>query len=261
MIRPERILRAAASLLAADGRCTDPELRFLTTLADRLGIARARVPGLLRDALTGPRPRVAAESTLRLLLEAAAADGEISAAERAMLRDIAAGLRIDPDSLDPRLRAALEWTKAEPTVESVRRLSVALRSARGAEKEDLAHHRWRLISRMGGGALLDRLHELEQEIAGALRDLGRLADEQSRRTRDRGRALSAEFASKGIDERPRGLHGLFGPSASSVRREADRKRLHVDKLRLRRRQAGGLETVARLEAEALALCEEIARML
>ncbi|MCC6521537.1 MAG: TerB family tellurite resistance protein [Polyangiaceae bacterium] len=108
-----------AGVLASDGHMHAHEASFLQRVRTRLGLPPgARVaPVLDRDDAIGKLrglPEEVRKETLELLIQAAAADGKVSPAERALLDAVAGELQVPAAELDVRLDSAIATSRPQP---------------------------------------------------------------------------------------------------------------------------------------------------
>jgi uncharacterized tellurite resistance protein B-like protein len=101
-----------AGLIFADGELHPGEEKFYQRMLERFGLAKdAKLEPLAQDLALeklrtlSPPDRV---ETLRLLMEAAAADGVLHPAERVLIGAVGDELGVSEDEIDMRLQAALQ---------------------------------------------------------------------------------------------------------------------------------------------------------
>lgn len=114
-----KICGLIAGILSSDEDLHPHEAQFLQRMRTRFGLAKGtRIEPIVdheraRATLRGFTPEVRNE-TLDLLIEAAAADGKIAAAERIYLGVMADELALGQDELDDRLQQQLATSKPQP---------------------------------------------------------------------------------------------------------------------------------------------------
>ncbi len=102
----KRDLRNVIVFALADGRLSEQERRFIDSLRAKLGISEAEFAALCQQVRQDPKrlslPREAeqARKAVRLLAETATADGEVSQAERELLRRLAAKAGLGEGEID-----------------------------------------------------------------------------------------------------------------------------------------------------------------
>ena len=91
-----------SKVLVADGMVTDAERSFLADLMTRLGLTEAERQGVIdlegwdeADAIVAAMPREERQAIIELLVDAASADGRLSALEHATVVRLTAALRLD----------------------------------------------------------------------------------------------------------------------------------------------------------------------
>ena len=103
-----RDLKNVMVMVTLDGKVTDEEKEFVETLRTRVGIDTAEFNDLLREVRADPKrmsiPRgIQAEETLRLLIDAAETDGEITDRELDAIRKIGQYIGLDQSRLEQML--------------------------------------------------------------------------------------------------------------------------------------------------------------
>lgn len=114
-----QICSLVAGVLSSDRQLHEDEAAFLQRMRARFALPKgaAVVPVLDRDeaaAQLGALPEAIRETTMNLLIEAAAIDGAVSAQERAFLGAFAAVVHLDDEELEERLEQHLSARKTQP---------------------------------------------------------------------------------------------------------------------------------------------------
>ena len=107
----ERDLKNVMVMVLLDGKVTDEEKDFIEMLRIRLGVEADEFNNLVREVRAEPKrlniPRdQRGEETLRLLIETAETDGEISGRELGAIRKIGQFIGLDPSRLERMLPGA-----------------------------------------------------------------------------------------------------------------------------------------------------------
>jgi len=106
--REVEILRAACCIAGLDGQVCESEERLLRELKERAGVGEASYQAMLERARTDDgyhedvlgTLRAEPDAVVRLLVEVAKADGEISLNERAIIRHLAERIGIGADMIE-----------------------------------------------------------------------------------------------------------------------------------------------------------------
>jgi uncharacterized tellurite resistance protein B-like protein len=107
----------------ADGQLTDEEKRFIQRLRQRLGLDEREFADLVAQvradskAVSLPKDPAEAIAAVRLIADAAAADGEMGAVEERIVRRLAAHVQLPPSELEALLRGSRGSEEAVDTAE------------------------------------------------------------------------------------------------------------------------------------------------
>ncbi len=119
-------LRNVMALAVADGKLTAEEKQFIQRLRKRLGVSDAEFAELVRqvretpDAISLPSDPKEAEDMIRLLADAAAADGHVREQERTLLRRLGEEAGVPRRTLDSLLGGHPTTNPAEQTALNAR---------------------------------------------------------------------------------------------------------------------------------------------
>jgi uncharacterized tellurite resistance protein B-like protein len=119
----QRDLKNVMVIALADGQLTEDEKQFIQRLRQRLGLDEQEFADLVAQVRADPKavslPKEAAQAVaaVRLIADAAAADGEIGGVEKRIIRRLAAHVQLPPSELESLLGGSRGPEEAADTAE------------------------------------------------------------------------------------------------------------------------------------------------